>query len=330
MKIKKLLFLLPLLFIFSPAVLAQDDLVNASYALSKDLFTEYNQLFKTYWKDKTGKQIELSVINDASSTQVQNISRGLKADVVTFNQASDIDKLVSAGFVARDWREKFPNQSVPYYSTIAFVVRKGNPENIKDWSDLIRPKVSFIFPNPKTSGNGRYSVIAALAYAQDNFSEPKEQEEFMQKWVLHMATISEGGRKTTEKFVSSKLIDALLTFEAEANSIKENYANEEFEVIVPKSSILAEFPVSIVDKVVEAEGSKTVAEEYLNHMYSEEIQEFLASKFHYRVNNKKVMEKYADKFPKLELKDPQKLGNWSEIMKTYFSKGGKWDKFMGE
>ena len=316
-------------FLYSPSW-AEDELTNASYRLAKDLFTEYNELFKAHWQEKTGKNPVLKLINEAPDTHIRSIKEGLKVEVATLIHDSDFDKLVEMDMVDKNWRTKFPNNASPYYSTIAFVVRKGNPKKIKDWGDLIKPRVSYIFPNPSTSRNARYSIIAALLYAKEKYPTEDLQEEFMQDFAFHLATTSRGGSDTEKKFIKNKRIDALLTFESEAYHIKNANPEQGFEIVVPESSILAQFPVALIDKVVNERGNRELAQEYLNYLYDPKIQELLVQKYHYRVNNEELMTKYADKFPKVSLKSSDTIADWDKLSKLWFSNGGKWQQFVAE
>lgn len=325
MKIKTLLFAL---IFFSTYGLAEDKLTNASYRLAKDLFVEYNKVFKTYWFNKTKTPIDIRLVTQSSAKNIKAINNGLKADIIAVTLASDIDKLVKDGFVDKNWRNKFPNNASPYYTTIAFLVRRGNPKAIKDWSDFIRPKVSYITPDPNQSTVFKYGLVAALFYAHDTYKTQKEVDEFIEKFVLHLATLSGGGDETAKRFIMTNAIDALITFEMEAHKIKEKYPEKEFEVIVPPISILAEFPVAMLDKIVDESKNRAIAEAYLGHMYSKEIQDLFAKQFHYRVGNEQIMNNYSAKFPKAKLREINYLGSWAQLMKIYFSKGGKWDEMM--
>ena len=307
---------------------AEDKLTNASYRLSKDFFVEYNKVFKNHWFEKTKNPVDIRLVTQSSKKNISAIDNGLKADMIAVTLASDIDKLVKMGFIDKNWRQKFPNNSSPYYTTIAFLVRKGNPKAIKDWSDLIKPKTSYIFPDPYASTVARFVIASALFYAQDTYSSPKEREEYMQKFHYHLATLSGGGDETAERFLKTNAIDALLTFEMEAHKIKEKYPERELEVVVPPISIFAEFPVAMLDKVVAENNTKALTEEYLNYMYSNEVQNLITEKFHYRVGNAKIMQKQIEKFPTSDLKSMDYLGSWNDYVKNYFNKGGKWDQVM--
>lgn len=327
---KKIFTSLLCLAFFNPLTWAEDELTNASYRLAKDLYTEYNELFKAHWQEKTGKNPTLKLLNEAPETHIRAMKNGLKAEVATLIHYSDFDKLVDLDLVDKNWRQKFPNNASPYYSTIAFVVRKGNPKKIKDWGDLIKPRVSYIFPHPSTSRNARYSIMAALLYAREKYPTEELREEFMQDFAFHLATTSRGGSDTEKKFIKNKFIDALLTFESEAYHIKNANPEQEFEVVVPQNSILAQFPVAIIDKVVNEKGNRELAQEYLNYLYDPKIQDLLVQKYHYRVNNEELMNKYADKFPKVSLKSSDEIDSWEKLSKIWFSYGGKWQQFTAE
>lgn len=304
-------------------------LLNASYDIARELFATYNPMFAKHWQEKTGNTVEIKQSHAGSSKQANAILHGLKADIVTFNQVTDVQVLADKGhLIPENWADRLPNHSSPYYSTTAFLVRKGNPKNIHDWGDLAKPDVKVVFPNPKTSGNGRYTYLAALGYAQDAFDSEDKQYDYLKQLLSHVAVFDTGGRGATTSFVERKLGDALITFESEVNNIKKEYPDEQFEVVVPKVSILAEFPVAWVDKVTEKNGTTEIAKEYLNYLYSPEAQELLAS-FNYRVQDKDVATQHATKFPPVKLKTVEEIaGGWANAMKTQFASGGKLDQLQ--
>lgn len=305
-------------------------LLNSSYDIARELFASYNEHFNAYWKEKTGQQVEIKQSHAGSSRQAQAIIQGLRADVVTYNQVTDVDILYEKGqLLPKDWRDKFPNASSPYYSTMAFLVRKDNPKNIKDWDDLTREDVGLVLPNPKTSGNGRYSYLAALGYAQQKFAHDEAQvDEFLKDFLGQVAVFDTGGRGATNTFVERGIGDALLTFESEIQGIIKAFPEQEFQIVVPSSSFLAEFPVAVVEKAAKRNGNLELAHAYLEHLYSEDSQRLLAS-FNYRVHNPVVKQETAAQFPDLQLLTIEEIaGDWKNAMDLHFASGGKLDQLQ--
>lgn len=314
----------------SHTTLAAQEILNTSYDVARELFAEINPKFQAYWKEKTGEDITIQQSHAGSSAQAAAILQGLKADVVTFNQSTDVDVLHERGkFVSPDWRNKFPNNASPFYSTTAFLVRKGNPKNIKDWDDLIRSDVKLVFPNPKTSGNARYTYLAAWIYANKAFNgDEKKIKGFVGKLLANVVVFDTGGRGATTSFVDRELGDVLLTFESEVNLIRKQYGEDKYDTVVPKISVLAEFPVALVEKVAKEKGTEKVATEYLNYLYSTDAQDVLAG-FYYRVHDEKVKADYAKQFPEVELVAVESLfGSWNDINKTHFGTGGVLDQLL--
>lgn len=312
----------------SPAQAADQELLNSSYDIARELFSEYNELFAEQWKEKTGKTVEIKQSHAGSSRQAQAILQGLRADVVTYNQVTDVDILHQRGnLIPENWRERLPNGSSPYYSTMAFLVREGNPKNIRNWDDLVRDDVSSVLPNPKTSGNGRYTYLAALGYAQKTFGDDQDAiDNFLRNMLGNVAVFDTGGRGATTTFVERGIGDVLLTFEAEVNNIAAQ--NEGYEVVVPKISFLAEFPVTWVDKSVEKNGTEELAKAYLENLYTEDAQRLIAG-FYNRVHNETVKAEFADQFPEVELLPVEEIGgSWEEVMKVHFASGGKLDQLQ--
>ncbi|MAK89970.1 MAG: thiosulfate transporter subunit [Oleibacter sp.] len=254
--------------------------------------------------------------------------QGLPADVVTFNQVTDVQILHDRGnLIPADWKSKLPNGSSPYYSTTAFLVRKGNPKNIHDWGDLVKDDVGLVFPNPKTSGNGRYTYLAALGYAQNALGkDDAKTDAFMKDFLAHVKVFDTGGRGATTTFVEREIGDVLITFESEVNNIRDQYGADKYEVVVPKTSILAEFPVAVVERNVKRNGTEAVATEYLQYLYSEKAQRLLAG-FNYRIHNETVKAEVADRFPEVKLLTVEEIaGGWPQAMETLFNSGGKLDQ----
>lgn len=310
---------------------ADQTILNSSYDIARELFASYNPLFAEHWKEKTGKTIEIKQSHGGSSAQARSILQGLSADVVTFNQVTDVQVLHDKGkLIPANWQELLPNASSPYYSTTAFLVRKGNPKNIQDWGDLAREDVSSVFPNPKTSGNARYTYLAALGYAQKAFGKDNEakQDEFLKQFLANVAVFDTGGRGATTSFVERQLGDVLITFESEVNNIRKQYGEDNYQVVVPKTSILAEFPVAVVERNAKRNGTTDVATEYLSYLYSEDAQRMLAG-FNYRVHDETVKAEFADRFPEVELLTVEQIiGGWDQAMKTQFSNGAKLDQLQ--
>lgn len=313
-----------------PALAADRELLNTSYDIARELFAAYNESFKKHWQEKTGETVEIKQSHAGSSKQAQAIIQGLKADVATFNQVTDIDILHQRGkLIPEDWASRLPNNSSPYYSTMAFLVREGNPKNIRNWDDLVREDVQLVMPNPKTSGNGRYTYLAALGYAQDQFGDNQEKiDQFMADLLGQVRVFDSGGRGATTTFVERGIGDVLLTFESEVLNIADRFDNGEYVAVTPKVSFLAEFPVTWIDDYVEQNGTEALAREYLEHLYAEESQRLLAG-FNYRIHDEAVKAENADRFPDLKLLSIDDIaGGWENAMSDHFSSGGKLDQLQ--
>ncbi|MCC4237413.1 thiosulfate ABC transporter substrate-binding protein CysP [Vibrio anguillarum] len=310
---------------------ADQTILNSSYDIARELFASYNPVFEKHWQQKTGQTVEIKQSHGGSSAQARSILQGLAADVVTFNQVTDVQVLHDRGkLIDANWQEKLPNASSPYYSTTAFLVRKGNPKNIQDWGDLAKADVASVFPNPKTSGNARYTYLAAVGYAQKTFGKENqaEQDQFLKQFLANVAVFDTGGRGATTSFVERGIGDVLITFESEVNNIRQQYGVDEYQVVVPKTSILAEFPVAVVEKNAKRKGTLEVANEYLAYLYSEEAQRLLAG-FNYRVHDEKVNAEFADRFPEVELLTVESIaGGWENAMKLHFANGVKLDQLQ--
>ena len=310
---------------------ADQTLLNSSYDIARELFNAYNPVFAKHWQEQTGKTVEIKQSHAGSSAQARSILQGLPADVVTFNQVTDVQILHDRGkLIPENWQQLLPNASSPYYSTIAFLVRKGNPKQISDWNDLAKDDVKLVFPNPKTSGNARYTYLAALGYAQKNYGKDNQAslDEFLKKFLGNVAVFDTGGRGATTSFVERGIGDVLITFESEVNNIRQQYGADDYQVVVPKTSILAEFPVAVVEKNAKRNGTQELATEYLNYLYSEEAQRLLAG-FNYRVHNEKVVAEFTKQFPAVELMTVEQIiGNWDNAMKTQFANGAKLDQLL--
>ena len=320
----KKILLTALLALALPVVAAEKELLNASYDIARELFVQYNALYQ-----KEHPDVKITQSHAGSSKQANAILQGLKADVVTFNQVTDIDVLAQKGkLLPENWRERLPHHSSPYYSTTAFLVRKGNPKQIENWNDLVKDGVEIVLANPKTSGNGRYAYLGALGYAQDAFKSEAEQHDFLKNVLGHVKVFDTGGRGATTSFVERKIGDVLITFESEVHGIRQEYGADNYDVVIPKVSILAEFPVAWLDKNTEAKGTTDTAKNYLEYLYSEPAQRLLAEN-HYRVRDEKVAAAFKDRFPELKLKTIEDIsGSWDKAMKEHFASGALLDQLQ--
>ena len=307
-----------------PTFAADKELLNASYDIARELFVQYNALYQ-----KEHPDVKITQSHAGSSKQANAILQGLKADVVTFNQVTDIDVLAQKGkLLPENWRERLPHHSSPYYSTTAFLVRKGNPKQIENWNDLVKDGVEIVLANPKTSGNGRYAYLGALGYAQDAFKSEAEQHDFLKNVLGHVKVFDTGGRGATTSFVERKIGDVLITFESEVHGIRQEYGADDYDVVIPKVSILAEFPVAWLDKNTEAKGTTDTAKDYLEYLYNEPAQRLLAEN-HYRVRDEKVVAAFKDRFPELKLKTIEDIsGSWDKAMKEHFASGALLDQLQ--
>lgn len=302
------------------------ELLNVSYDPTRELYEAYNKEFVKYWKEKTGQEVTIKQSHGGSGSQARSVIDGLEADVVTLALAYDIDSIADQKLLSTDWQKDFEYNSTPYTSTIVFLVRKGNPKGIKDWDDLIRDDVSVITPNPKTSGGARWNYLAAYGYAlKQNNNDDKKAKEFVKKLYQNVEVLDSGARGSTTTFVEKGIGDVLIAWENEAILSLKELGQDEFEIVAPSVSILAEPPVAIVDKVVDKKGTREVAKAYLEFLYSEKGQEVAAQNY-YRPRNEKIAEKYADQFPKLELFTIDEVfGGWKKAQETHFADGGVFD-----
>lgn len=306
---------------------AEPTLLNVSYDVTREFYKEFNPLFAAHWEKTTGEKLNLNQSHGGSSKQVRSVIDGLQADVVTMNGVPDVDQLAKHGLIPADWATRLPNESVPYTSTILFVVRKGNPKGIRDWSDLVKDGVSVVIPNPKTSGNGRYSYLGAWIYAlrQPGGSEASARE-FVKKLFTNVPVLDTGGRGATTTFAQRGIGDVLLTFENEVALIVKELGPEAVEAVVPPSSILAENPVVWVDKVVKKRGTEKIAKAYLDFLYSPEAQE-LAAKYFFRPLDPQSAAKFPGRFPAIILFSvPEVFGSWEVAQRTHFGEGGVFDQ----
>jgi sulfate transport system substrate-binding protein len=304
-------------------------LLNVSYDIARELYVEINAAFQKAWKAKTGQDITINQSHNGSSRQARAILEGLEADVVTFNQVTDVQVLHDKGkLIPADWAKRLPNNSSPYYSLPAFLVRAGNPKNIKDWDDLVKPGVQVIFPNPKTSGNARYTYLAAYAYAKAKYGSDEKADDFIKKLFSNVPVFDTGGRAATTTFVERQTGDVLITFEAETNGIRDIAGKDKYQVVVPSQSLLAEFPVSVVDKYADKHGTRALATAYLEFLYSTEGQTILAKQYN-RVNDKAVAAQFKDRFPDVKLVTVEEaFGGWDKINAEHLDSGAKLDRLF--
>lgn len=303
-------------------------LLNVSYDPTRELYQEYNLAFSKYWKQKTGQEVEIQQSHGGSGSQARTVIDGNEADVVTLALAYDIDSInKNQELINKDWQKRLPNNSTPYTSTIVFLVRKDNPKNIKDWDDLVKPAIEVITPNPKTSGGARWNYLAAWGYAlKKNNNNQEKAKEFVKQLFNNVPVLDSGARGATTTFVERGLGDVLIAWENEALLTINEIGKDKFEIIVPSISIIAEPPVSVVDSVVDKKGTRIIAEEYLQYLYSDEGQE-IAAKNYYRPRNEAIAKKYENQFPKINLFTIDDLfGGWAKAQKEHFDDGGVFDQ----
>jgi sulfate transport system substrate-binding protein len=307
-------------------------LLNVSYDPTRELYDDYNKAFAAYWKAKTGDTVIVNQSHGGSGKQARSVIDGLAADVVTLALAYDIDALASQGkLIPANWQTRLPNNSTPYTSTIVFLVRKGNPKHIHDWNDLVRSGIEVITPSPKTSGGARWNYLAAWAWAlKQPGGSDASAEAFVKKLYGNVPVLDSGARGATVTFVERGIGDVLLAWENEAFLAVKELGPDKFDIVVPSLSILAEPPVSIVDKVVDKHGTRQVAEEYLRYLYSKEGQE-IAAKHFYRPRDPDIAAKYAGQFPAITLVTVDSaFGGWTKAQAAHFADGGSFDRIYGQ
>jgi sulfate/thiosulfate-binding protein len=308
-------------------------LLNVSYDPTRELYEQYNKAFAAYWKSKTGDTVEVNQSHGGSGKQARSVIDGLEADVVTLALAYDIDELASQGkLIPADWQKRLPNNSTPYTSTIVFLVRKGNPKNIRDWGDLVKPGVAVITPSPKTSGGARWNYLAAWGWAlQQPGGNAASAEAFVKKLYHNVPVLDSGARGSTVTFVERGIGDVLLAWENEAFLAVKELGPTKFDIVAPSVSIVAEPPVSIVDQNVDEHGTRKVAEEYLKYLYSPEAQE-IAAKHFYRPRDPAVAARYAAQFQNIPLllTVDGAFGGWTKAQATHFADHGTFDKIYGQ
>lgn len=306
---------------------AEVRLLNVSYDPTRELFQEYNSAFAKEWKAKTGDDVVVSQSHGGSGKQARAVVDGLEADVVSLALAYDVDAVAKAGLTASDWEGRLANNASPYTSTIVFLVRKGNPKQIKDWGDLVRKDVAIITPNPKTSGGARWNYLAAWGYALKKSGTEEGAKQFVSDLFKNVKVLDSGARGATTSFIERGLGDVLLAWENEALLVlNQPGTSDKFELVVPSVSILAEPPVAVVDKVAKKHGTEAVSKAYLEYLYSDEGQHIIA-KYHYRPSNPAILKETAAQFPNLTLFTVKDLeGDWDKAQKKHFAQGGSFDQ----
>lgn len=304
-------------------------LLNVSYDVARELYKEINPAFAAAWKNRTGQAISISQSHGGSSRQALSVIGGLGADVVTMNQAPDIDILVErGGLVAKDWRAAFPHEAAPYSSTTVFIVRKGNPKRIRDWEDLARPGVQVIIPNPKVTGNGRYTYVTAWGYALKRKGSEAAARDFVKTLFANVPVLDGGGRGATTTFAQREIGDVLVTFENEFAALGREFGAGRFEIVYPSLSVEATAPVAIVESVAAKRKSREVAKAYLDFLFSTEGQEIIA-RHAFRPRDPAVLAKYRDRFPPVGTFRVEELfGGWDKVQRVHFADGAVYDQIM--
>lgn len=304
-------------------------LLNVSYDPTREFYADYNKAFAKYWKEKTGDNVTVSQSHGGSGKQARSVIDGLSADVVTLALAYDVDAIAEkAKLFPVTWQKRLPNNSAPYTSTIVFLVRKGNPKGIKDWNDLVKPNVAIIPANPKTSGAARWTYLAAWGYVLKNGGDDAKAKAFVAKFYKNVPVLDTGARGATTTFIQREIGDVLVGWENEAFLALKEYGAGKFEIVVPSVSILAEPPVTVVDKVAKKHGTEAVANAYLDYLYSDEGQEIAGRNF-YRPRSEKAAAKYANQFAKVSLFTIDEVfGGWQQAQKAHFADGGSFDQIQ--
>ncbi|WP_145475657.1 sulfate ABC transporter substrate-binding protein [Yersinia similis] len=318
---------LSLLLLASGAMAKDIQLLNVSYDPTREFYQEYNQAFSKYWQQQTGDKVTVRQSHGGSGKQATSVINGIEADVVTLALAYDIDAIAERGRIDKNWIKRLPDNSAPYTSTIVFLVRKGNPKQIHDWSDLVKPGTSVITPNPKTSGGARWNYLAAWGYAlEHNNNDQAKAREFVNALYKNVEVLDSGARGATNTFVERGIGDVLIAWENEALLAVNEVGNGQFDIVTPSVSILAEPTVSVVDKVVDKRSTRDVADAYLKYLYSPEGQT-IAAKNYYRPRDPAVAAKFANEFPQLKLFTIDEIfGGWTQAQKIHFSTGGVFDE----
>jgi sulfate transport system substrate-binding protein len=323
-------FTLAFAFLTTMTVFGQTSILNVSYDVSRELYKDINPAFIEEWKARTGQTLTVKQAHGGSSKQALSVLNGLEADVVTMNQAPDIDLLAENGLVAKDWRTKFPGGAAPYSSVSVFLVRKGNPKAIKDWADLVKPGIQVVIPNPKLTGNGRYTYLAAWGYALGALGSDAAARDFVAKLFANVPVFDGGGRGATTTFTQRNVGDALVTFENEARLIGAELGGDSFEIVYPSVSVEAPAPLAINDKVVDKRQTRDVAKAYLDFLYTPKAQAIIA-KHDLRPRDEAVLAANKAKFPDIKTFDVETLlGPWDTVRKTHFTDGGIYDQIVAK
>jgi sulfate/thiosulfate-binding protein len=324
--IKPILFIAALML--SGAAAAERTLLNVSYDPTRELYQDFNQAFVKYWKDKTGEEVGVQQSHGGAGKQTRAVIDGLEADVLTLALSYDIDQISKqANLLPKDWQSRLPNNSLPYTSTIVFLVRKGNPKGIKNWDDLVKEGVSVITPNPKTSGGARYNYLAAWAFAEKTYGSQDAAKDFVKKLYKNVPVLDSGARGSTTTFVQRGIGDVLLTWENEAFLALKELGQGNVEIVVPPVSIKAETPVAVVDKIVDKNETRDLAEAYLQYLFSPVGQKLAAKHFYRPFQPENADPEDLKRFPKLELFTVDKeFGGWAKAQKEHFDDGGSFDQ----
>jgi len=317
------------LHVLSGPASAETRLLNASYDVSRELYKDINKAFRAAWKKRTGHDVIVNQSHGGSSRQALSVIGGLEADVVTMNQAPDIDILVKrGGLVSEHWRTEFPHDASPYFTTSVFLVRKGNPKGIRDWNDLVKSGISVIVPNPKTSGNGRYTYLAAWGYALQREKSAEGASAFVAALFKNVPVLDGGGRGASTTFTQRDVGDVLVTFENEAVQLERELGSGRFEIVYPSISINASAPVAIVSKVVDKHGTREVSKGYLEFLFSPEGQEIIA-RHHFRPRDPAILAAHARNFPAIAtFTVEERFGGWEAVQGDHFSDGGIFDRIV--
>jgi sulfate/thiosulfate transport system substrate-binding protein len=302
-------------------------LLNVSYDVMRDFYKDYNAAFQKHWQAEGGKPLQIQMSHGGSSKQARAVIDGLAADVITMNMATDINALTdNGGLVPKDWAARLPDNSAPFTSATVFIVRKGNPKGLQDWPDLLKDGVQVVVPNPKTSGNGRYTYLSAWGYVLSKGGDETKARDFVGKLFKQAPVLDTGGRAATTTFIQNQIGDVLVTFENEAEMIAREFGRGGFEVVYPSVSAEAEPPVTVVDKVVDKKGTRAEAEAYLKYLWSPEAQRIAANNY-LRPRDPQILAEFADRFPKVSFFNVVKtFGDWPQIQSTHFKDGGVFDQ----
>src|SRR5665213_3099090 len=321
------IFLVVAALLWAGSALAADiTLLNVSYDPTRELYVDFNKAFASAYQKETGKSVEIKQSHGGSGSQARSVIDGLQADVVTLALAYDIDAIAAKGLIAADWQKRLPLNASPYTSTIVFLVRKGNPKGIRDWDDLIKPGVSVITPNPKTSGGARWNYLAAWGYALKKFGSADKAKQFVGDLYRNVPVLDTGARGSTMTFVERGVGDVLLAWENEAFLAQREFGKDKFEIVAPPGSTMAEPPVSVVDAVADKKGTRAVAEAYLKYWYTKEGQE-IAARNSYRPRDPEIARQYESSFAKVELFTIDDVfGGWTKAQKEHFGEGGVFDQ----